>query len=41
MADPRDHDAPIWAITIGGIRTSGHATIETDGDAPDHVEFVK
>ncbi len=22
MADPRDHDAPIWAITMGGIRTS-------------------
>jgi hypothetical protein len=21
MADPRDHDAPIWAITMGGIRT--------------------
>jgi hypothetical protein len=20
MADPRDHDAPIWAITMGGIR---------------------
>jgi hypothetical protein len=27
MADLRDHDAPIWAITMGGIRTASAALV--------------
>ena len=33
MADPRDHDAPIWAITMGGIRRRAkHEVVDLHAD---------
>jgi hypothetical protein len=28
MADPRDHDAPIWVITMGGTRTKATMALQ-------------
>jgi hypothetical protein len=34
MADPRDHDAPIWAITMGGIRSAPRKRSDHTRDPP-------